>query len=341
MTKRDNRTTQAFKDLCAVIVISLLVFSLGYFYDFFEWLVEWSRKYDAKTLDEYVALLMLLIISFSLFSYRRWSELRYEVKERKKAEEAIRNLNKELEDNVVKLTEANKELDTFNNTVSHDLQTPLTIIGGYTNRLLKVYGTQLEPNARDMLNIIQIHAQKMESFIRDLLAFSRSGRQQLKKIAINMNDVIMDILDDLKPLTEGRKIQFDIHQLPPAHSDKMLMKQVLMNLFTNAIKFTRENNLGKIVVGCIRKDEENIYFVKDNGIGFNPQEGDKLFSLFQRLHDREKFEGTGIGLSIVQRIINRHGGRVWAESEVNKGATFYFSLPNQGLGSVIVGAPTL
>jgi len=180
-----------------------------------------------------------------------------------------------------------------------------------------------------MLNIIQIHAQKMESFIRDLLAFSRSGRQQLKKIAINMNDVIMDILDDLKPLTEGRKIQFDIHQLPPAHSDKMLMKQVLMNLFTNAIKFTRENNLAKIVVGSIQKDEENIYFVKDNGIGFNPQEGDKLFSLFQRLHDREKFEGTGIGLSIVQRIINRHGGRVWAEGKVNEGATFYFSLPKQ------------
>lgn len=315
MTKRNNRTTQAFKDLGAIIAISLLVFSLGYYLDIFEWIVEWSRKYDAKTLDEYVALLMLLIISFSFFSYRRWSELRYEVKERKKAEESIRNLN--------------KELDAFNNTVSHDLQTPLTIIGGFTNRLLKVYGNQLEPTVKDMLNIIQIHTQKMEIFIRDLLAFSRSGRQPLKTVEMNMNELIMDILDELKPLTEGRDIQFDVQQLPPTYGDKILMEQVLKNLLTNAIKFTRKNNLAKIVIGCIQKDEKNIYFVKDNGTGFNPQEGNKLFSLFLRLHDHEEFEGTGIGLSIVQRIINRHGGRVWAEGKVNEGATFYFSLPNQ------------
>lgn len=329
MTKIDNSTTQAFRDFCVVIAISILVFSLGYFFDIFEWLVEWSRKYDSKTIDEYVALLILLMISFSFFSYRRWNELRYEVKERKKAEEAIRNLNKELEDNIVKLTEANKELDTFNNTVSHDLQTPLIIIGGFTNRLLKVYGNKLEPLAKDMLNIIQLHTQKMESFIKDLLAFSRSGRQRLKKEEIDMNELIMNILDDLKPLTEGREIQFEIYQLPLSYGDKMLMKQVLMNLFTNAIKFTKEINLAKIVVACIQKDEESIYFVRDNGIGFNPREGDKLFSLFERLHDREKIEGTGIGLSIVQRIIHRHGGRVWAEGKVNEGATFYFSLPNQ------------
>jgi two-component system sensor kinase len=329
VTKRDNRTTQAFKDFCVVIAISFLVFSLGYFFDFFEWLVEWSRKYDAKTLDEYVALLILLMISFSFFSYRRWSELRYEVKERKKAEEAIRNLNKELEDNVVKLTEANKELDTFNNTVSHDLQTPLTIIGGFTNRLLKIYGSQLEPSAKDMLNIIQLHTQKMASFIKDLLAFSRSGREQLKKTEIDMNELFMNILDELKPLTNGRQIHFEIQKLHPVHGDKTLFKQVLINLITNAIKFTRQKSPAKIEVGCTQNKEEDIYWIRDNGIGFNQREGDKLFSLFQRLHENENIEGTGIGLSIVHRILDRHGGRVWAEGKVNEGATFYFSLPNQ------------
>jgi len=329
VTKRNNRYTQAFKDLCAVIGISLFVFSLGYFFDFFEWLVEWSRKYDAETIDEYVALLILLMISFSFFSYRRWSELRYEIEERRKAEEASQNLNKELEITIVKLMEANKDLDAFNNTVSHDLQVPLMIIGGFTNRLMKVYSTQLDTGAKEMLTIIKANTQKMDIFIKDLLAFSRSGRQQLKKTKIDMNELIATILDELKPLTEGRNLQFDIHQLPLCYGDKMLMKQVIMNLMTNAIKFTRQNSSAQIEVGCTQNDGEDILWVKDSGVGFNPHDGDKLFTLFERLHEHNKFEGTGIGLSIVRRIINRHGGRVWAEGRLNEGAIFYFSLPSQ------------
>jgi two-component system sensor kinase len=332
VTKIDNRYTQAFKDLCAVIGISLLVFSLGYFYDFFEWIVEWSRKYDAKALDEYVALIILLLIGVSIFSFRRWHELKLEVIQREKAEDAVRNLNKELESNVIKLTETNKELDTFNNTVSHDLQTPLIIIGGFTNRLLKVYGNQLETPAKEMLSIIQIHTQKMQSFIKDLLSFSRSGRQQMKKAEIDMNELIGNVLDELKPFADGREMYFDIRELPSAYGDRNFMKQVMTNLFTNAIKFTRQKPRAIITVDCMRMDKENVYFVQDNGIGFNQQEGDKLFSLFERLHEHENIEGTGIGLSIVQRIINRHGGRVWAEGKVNEGATLYFSLPNKGLG---------
>jgi len=329
VTKRENRTPHAFKDLIAIISISFLVFLSGYFFDLFEQFVEWTRKYDAKTLDEYVALIILLLISFSFFSFRRWHELRHEILERRKAEEAIRNLNKELEDSIAQLTETNRELDAFNNTVSHDLQTPLTIIGGFTNRLMRVYGNQLEPSAKEMLTIIRSHTEKMESFIKDLLAFSRSGRQQMKKTEIDMNELIMIILDELKPLTDGREIRFETQKLQPVTGDKLLFKQVVTNLITNAIKFTRQKSPAKIEVGCTHNDEEDIYWIKDNGTGFNQQDGDKLFSLFQRLHDHEKYEGTGIGLSIVQRIINRHGGRVWAEGKVNEGATFYFSLPNK------------
>jgi light-regulated signal transduction histidine kinase (bacteriophytochrome) len=326
---RSKNSSQSFKDLFAVIAVALLVFSLGYFFDFFEWLIELTRRYDAKALDEYVAVLILLLISVSVFSFRRWRELQLEVIQREKAEEAVRILNKELESNVVKLVEANQELDSFNNTVSHDLQTPLMIIGGFTNRLLKIYGHQAEPNAKEMLTIIQMHAQKMEKFIRDLLAFSRSGRQHMKKTEIDMNELTGIVLDEIKPLTDGREIYFDIRELPPAYGDKTSIKQVMTNLFTNAIKFTRQKNPARITVDCMQTNKENVYLVKDNGIGFHQHEGDKLFSLFERLQEHEKIEGTGIGLSIVQRIINRHGGRVWAEGKVNEGATFYFSLlPN-------------
>ncbi len=329
MINRSKNSSQSFKDLCAVIAIGLFVFSLGYFFDIFEWLVVWTRGYDAKALDEYVALLILLLFGVSVFSFRRWRELKLEVIQREEAEDAVRKLNKTLEGHVVKLTEANQELDTFNNTVSHDLQTPLMIIGGFTNRLLKVYGHQLEPNAKEMLDIIQIHAQKMEKFIRDLLAFSRSGRQQMRKTKIDMNELIGNVLDEIKPLTDGREMYFDIHELLPAYGDKTFMKQVMANLFTNALKFTRQQTPARITVDCIQKDKENIYFVQDNGLGFHQQESAKLFAIFERLHEHENIEGTGIGLSIVQRIISRHGGRVWAEGKVNEGATFYFSLPHQ------------
>lgn len=329
MTKREIRTPQAFKDLITIISISFLVFLLGYFFDIFEEFIEWSREYDAKSMDEYVALLILLLISFSVFSFRRWQELRHEIGERRKAEAEVRKLNRELEDNILQLTEANRELDAFNNTVSHDLQTPVTIIGGFTKRLLKVYGAKLDPNAKDTLNVIRRHTEKMESFIKDLLSFSRSGRQEINKSEINMNELITIILDELKPLIDNRKIRFKIQELRSANGDKTLCKQVLFNLITNAIKFTRQISFAKIEIGSTHNDQEDIYWVKDNGIGFNPQDGDKLFSIFQRLHDHETFEGTGIGLSIVQRIINRHGGRAWAEGKVDEGAVFYFSLPSK------------
>jgi two-component system sensor kinase len=227
----------------------------------------------------------------------------------------------------MELMEANKELEAFNRSVSHDLQTPLMIIGGFARRFLKAYGDKLDIDEVDMINTIQINAQKMERLIKDLLAFSRSGRHEIKSVKIDMGNLIRTVLDELKTLLEGRMIKFDIKTLPPAYGDMGLMKQVLVNLLSNAIKFTKSKDTAVIEVGCGAEDNENIYYVKDNGIGFYPQYSDKLFSPFYRLPEAKEFDGTGIGLSIAQRIINRHGGRIWAEGKINDGATFYFSLP--------------
>ena len=177
-----------------------------------------------------------------------------------------------------------------------------------------------------------MHAQKMERLIKDLLAFSHSGRQQIKPIKIDMRNLITTVLNELKPISEGRIIKFDLKTLPCGYGDVALIKQVFINLLSNAIKFTRSKQMAVIEVGCRAEENENIYYVKDNGIGFDSKYADKLFFPFSRLSGTKKFEGTGIGLSIVQRIIGRHSGRVWAEGKVSEGAAFYFSLPNKMLG---------
>lgn len=258
----------------------------------------------------------------------RYDGLIEDITERKLVEDKIQKLNKELERNVLELTEANKELDAFNRSVSHDLQTPLMVIGGFARRYLKVYGDKLDTDEIDMINTIQESAQKMERLVKDLLAFSRSGRQEIKLIKIDMGNLVSTVLDELKPLLEGRMINFDIKALPPSYGDIGLIKQVFTNLLSNAIKFTNTKEIAIVEISYRVEENENIYYVKDNGIGFDSQHTDKLFAPFNRLPEAKKFDGTGIGLSIVERIINRHGGRVWAEGKINDGAIFYFSLPN-------------
>jgi len=249
------------------------------------------------------------------------------ITERKLAEEKIQELNRELEQHIFELTEANKELDAFNYSVSHDLQTPLIVIGGLIRRFLKVYDDKLDANGIEMLNTIQMHAQKMERLIKDLLSFFRLGRQQLKSTEIDMEALVTTALDELNPLSDGRMIKFDIKILPPGYGDAALIKQVFINLLSNAIKLTTPKDIAVVEVGYRVEEDEIIYYVKDNGIGFDPQYADKLFSTFHQLPSTKEFGGTGIGLSIVQRIINRHGGRVWADGKLNEGATFYFTLP--------------
>ncbi len=255
-----------------------------------------------------------------------------DITERKQAEEEIQGLDSQLKQKVMELTEANKELDAFNHTVSHDLKLPLIIIGGFTRRFLKGHGNNLDTKDKDMLNAIQEHTQEMERLIKDLLAFSRVGRRKIKPADMDTGNLVTAVIEELKPLSEGRMVKYDIKTLTLAYGDQALIKQVFINLLSNAIKFTSNKKTAIIEIGGWTEENENVYYVKDNGMGFNSQDSNKLFNVFQRLHGIEKLEGSGVGLSIVQRIVKRHGGRVWAEGKVNEGATFYFSLPSKVSG---------
>jgi signal transduction histidine kinase len=247
-------------------------------------------------------------------------------------------LNLKLKQNIQKITDLNKELEMFNHTVSHDLRTPLIVIGGFAKRLQKKYSGNLDDTAREELNIIQENTQRMSRLIDDLLAFSRSERQQIKSEVVDMSKIAKTIVEELKVLTSG-KTSIYIKDIPVVYGDPIMLRQVLYNLITNAIKFTKYKEKAIIEIGCTIDNNEHNYYVKDNGSGFDMKYADKLFGVFQRLHNSEEFEGTGIGLTIVQRIVNRHGGRVWAEGKIDEGATFYFSLPNKGLGSGTGGVP--
>jgi len=227
-----------------------------------------------------------------------YTGLKKEITERKRAEEKIQRLNRELEHRLIEIRAANKELEAFSYSVSHDLRTPLRAIDGFSQILLEDYPDKLDREGRRVLSVIRDNTGRMGKLIEDLLTLSRLGRKEMGKTKINMEKLTRGVFEELKGVTpEG------------------------------AIKFSKNEKSPVIEVGGTLEDNENIYYVKDNGVGFDMKYRDKLFGVFQRLHSQQEFKGTGVGLAIVQRIIHRHGGRVWAEGKANKGATFYFSLP--------------
>jgi PAS domain S-box-containing protein len=263
----------------------------------------------------------------------QWFGTNTDVDELKQAEEKIQQANNELEQRVIirtaELEAANKEMEAFSYSVSHDLRAPLRAVNGFAGIVLNEFGPQMPADALRYLERIRNGAQRMGELIDDLLAFSRLSRQSMRHGEVDSVKLVQNVLDESAPQREGRKIDIRIGQLPACHGDAALLRQVWVNLISNAVKYTGGREEAVIEIGCARENNENVFFVRDNGTGFNMQYADKLFGVFQRLHRAEEFEGTGVGLAIAQRIVNRHGGRIWADATEGRGATFCFTLPGE------------
>jgi len=253
-----------------------------------------------------------------------------------KSDAALQTSQEALEQRVAQRTAeldaTNKELEAFTYSVAHDLRAPLRHIQGFSNLLMESFGPQLEPEAQKHLQRIGEGTQQMGRLIDDLLSLARIGRQEPRLQATGLNSLVQEVLRDLKTETEGRDIQWQVGDLPFVDCDPGLMKQVFYNLLSNAAKYTRPRKPAVIDIGQMSVEGQPVNFVRDNGVGFNMKHANKLFGVFQRLHRKEDFEGTGVGLATVQRIIHKHGGRIWAEAEIDKGATFFFSLASGNNG---------
>ena len=291
----------------------------------------WRARMDGS---RFWASVIITPLRDSAGQLRGFGKITRDITERKRAEDEVRRLNADLEqrvrDRTTQLEESNKELEAFSYSVSHDLRAPLRAIAGFTRILANEYAPHLNTEGKRICSIIDENTGKMSRLIDDLLAFSRLGRAEMSLSPIDMQTMANSVFHELTTPESLARIDFQVGTLPPTVADPTLMRQVWMNLLSNAIKFSSKRDRAVIRVSAQQGVGENVYVVQDNGAGFDMQYVGKLFGVFQRLHNSKEFEGTGVGLALVQRVIRRHGGRVWAEGETDKGATFYFALQQRG-----------
>jgi light-regulated signal transduction histidine kinase (bacteriophytochrome) len=245
-------------------------------------------------------------------------------------EREIRKLNNELEERVIQRTAeleaANKELEAFTYSVSHDLRAPLRHIDGFSRMLAEECRSALSPEGQRYLQRIQGGTKRMGALVDDLLNLTRIGRHELKQQVTSLGDIVRDVIEDLKLDAGARQVEWKTSELPNLKADPALLKVVFQNLLSNAMKYSGTRSRAIIQIGTEQIAGEQVIYVRDNGVGFDMKYADKLFGVFQRLHRAEDFEGTGVGLATVHRIVQKHGGRIWAKAEIDKGATFYLSL---------------
>jgi two-component system sensor kinase len=242
-----------------------------------------------------------------------------DITESKHAEVELREQKRQLEYTV-------EELESFSYSVAHDLRAPLRAIDGYARLILKKQRDKFDQDTLDKFNVIRSSTHLMGQLIDDLLTFSRLGRKHVSLALFDMDILVKDAWKEVQESDPDRKIKFTVKSMPPCYGDMALIKQVLINLLGNAMKFTRYKDAAEIVVGGYADGNEHVYYIRDNGVGFDMAYYNKLFGVFQRLHSTDQFEGTGVGLATVRRLIQRHGGRVWAEGKVDEGASFYFAV---------------
>ena len=281
-------------------------------------------KQDADSLLKISAVVVLVVFLFLTWLLR---VIRRHMIERKRAEHAIWNLNADLQQQTRQLEAANKELEGFSYSVSHDLRAPLRAIDGFAQMLHEDYRSRLDSEALRYIDVIRGNSKRMANLIDDLLALSRLSRQVVSKAEVDMTQLVQEVIDEVRPQQGAETAKIELGALPPAKADRALLRQVWLNLLSNALKYSAKSPNPVIEVSGRQDSVDSIYSVKDNGVGFSMEYAGKLFGVFQRLHRPEEFSGTGVGLAIVQRLVTRHGGRVWAEGALNKGARFSFSLP--------------